>query len=65
VNYGKHNFLFKLLQEANKNVLKANCSNHILRNATKYASDGLGLDTDMIILENIWALFSISKEEKS
>jgi hypothetical protein len=44
--------LFKLLQEDNRNVLKANCSNHILHNATKHASDGLDVDIEMIILRN-------------
>jgi hypothetical protein len=51
LNYGKHNSLLKLLQEDDKNVLKENCSNHVLHNATKHASHGLDVDTEMIILK--------------
>lgn len=63
VNYGKHNSVFKLLQEDNKNVLKANCSNHILHNATKHASDGLDVDIEMIILK-IYGHFSVSAKRR-
>lgn len=64
VNYGKHNSVFKLFQENNKNVLKANCSNHILHNATKHASDGLDVDIDFDHLTNMWTVFSISKKKR-
>jgi hypothetical protein len=59
VEYGKHNSVFKLLQEHNKNLLKAKCSNHILHNATEHASDGLDLNIEMIILK-IYGHFLVS-----
>jgi hypothetical protein len=61
VNYGKHNFVLKLRQEGNKNVLKANCSNHVLHNATKRASDGLDVDIKIFMLK-ICGHFSISEK---
>lgn len=63
MNYRKHNLVFRLLEEDNKNVLKANYANHILHNATKYACDGLGLDIEMIILK-IDGHFSISAKRR-
>jgi hypothetical protein len=40
-----------VLQEDNKNVFKANCSNHILNKATKQTSDGLDVDIEMVIVK--------------
>jgi hypothetical protein len=55
--------VFKLLQEANKNLLKSNCKNHILHCAIKHASDGLDMDIEMVILK-IYGHFSVSVKNK-
>jgi hypothetical protein len=49
VNYGEWNSVFRLLQEDRENVLKSDCSNHLLHNAAEHASEGCDMDIEMII----------------
>ena len=51
VNYGKHHSVMKLLNNDNGNILSANCSNHILHNGCKHASDILDIDIELIVLK--------------
>jgi hypothetical protein len=55
--------VFKLLQEDNENVLEANCSNYILLNARRRASDGSNVDIEMIILKIYGHFLLLTKKE--
>lgn len=63
VNFGKHHSVFKLLKLKNENMVKANCSNHVLHNATKYATDRLDVDIENIVLK-IFNHFSVSAKRR-
>ena len=39
VNYGKTHSVYQLLRSKNPNLLKANCSNHVIHNTIKFAID--------------------------
>ena len=43
--------------------MKANCTNHNLHNAMRYASDRLDVDTEKIVLET-YNYFSISAKRR-
>jgi hypothetical protein len=51
VNFGKYDSVFQLLRASNADIVKANCANHILHNAMKYACNSFEVDIENIVLK--------------
>jgi hypothetical protein len=63
VNSGKYYSVFQLLRASNADIVKANCANHILHNAMKYACDSFEVDTENIVLKT-FNFFSVSAKRR-
>lgn len=63
VNFGIRHSVFQMLQLRNENIFKANCSNHIVHNAMKFALDKLDIDVENIVLK-IYNHFSVSAKRR-
>ena len=63
VNFGKRHSVYELLKADNSNIIKANCSNHVLHNAIKYAIDRLDIDVENIVLK-VYNHFSVSAKRR-
>ncbi len=62
VNYGRNNSVYVHLQNDNCNLFKANCNNHVVHNAAKYALLKLPTDIKNLVMK-IYAHFSISAKK--
>ncbi|PNF17541.1 hypothetical protein B7P43_G15823 [Cryptotermes secundus] len=62
-NYGKTHSLYQLLRSKNPNLLKANCSNHIIHNTIKFVIDRLDVDVETVVLK-ICNHFSVSAKRR-
>ncbi|KAJ8875656.1 hypothetical protein PR048_023553 [Dryococelus australis] len=51
VNYGKHQSITTFLKNDNENMLKANCSNHVLHNSCRRACESLSIDIEVFVLK--------------
>lgn len=63
VNFAKQHTVVQLLRSSKVDIVTANCANHILHNAMKYACDTF-LDTENIVLKTYIFFLYEPKEGK-
>ncbi|KAJ8870184.1 hypothetical protein PR048_029198 [Dryococelus australis] len=63
VNYGKHHSVMTLLKRGNENMLKANCSNHVLHNSCKRVCESFRIDIKVFVLK-LYGHFACSEKRR-
>jgi hypothetical protein len=61
VNFGKHNSVFKKLQQLNPSIQRANCPAHIKHNCAKQAPDKLDIDMESLVVKILHNFSSSAK----